>query len=219
MTNKKIDWLKILVHAGAVITLLVMAIRFFTNTLSVNPIQTLERQSGKTALIFLILSLACSPLGAILEWKDLSKRKKALGLYGFGFAAVHLLIYIGLDFGFRLDLIWATLVHTVYLWIGLAALIMLLALAVTSFKKMKQLMKKNWKPLHRLVYIISPLVVLHFFLSLKANLFRMQGNLRDPLIYGGIVILLLILRIPPVKRGLIQLRTRWQDRMNRPNPV
>ena len=212
MKTQKFDWLRWAVHAGALITFAVLAIRYFTGNLSVNPIQTLEQQTGKTALIFLILSLACSPLGAILGWRELTGRKKALGLYGFTFAAIHLLIYIGLDFGFQFKFIFKALLNSVYLWVGLAAFLILLALAVTSFKKMKLLLKKNWKRLHRLVYILSPLVVLHYILTLKNNFVSLQGNITEPLIYGGIVLLLLILRIPPIKTTLTSLRIRLQNR-------
>ncbi len=212
MEKQKFNWLRYVVHAGAIITFAVLAIRYFTGNLSVNPIQTLEQQTGKTALIFLVLSLACSPLGAILGWRELSGRKKALGLYGFAFAAIHLLIYLGLDFGFQFKFIFMGFLNSVYLWIGLAAFLILSALAITSFKKMKLLLKRNWKRLHRLVYILSPLVVLHYILTLKNNFVSLQGNITEPLIYGVIVLLLLILRIPPIKTALINLRIRLQNR-------
>lgn len=217
--KKRLDWLRIFVHLGTWITVCGLTALYFTNTLSVNPILTLEHQTGKAALIFLMLSLSCTPLSAILDWKNLGKRKKALGLYGFMFASFHLLIFIGLDYGFRVVLIGQIIKNTVYIWFGLAAFILLLALAVTSFKKMKQLLKKNWKRLHRMVYIISPLVIVHFLLVLKGNFFRMQGNIREPLIYGSIVLVLLILRIPVIKRSLINSRIALQSRISRPNPL
>ena len=217
--KKKIDWLRIIVHAGAWITLAVLVIRYLTDTLTVNPIQAIERQTGKTALIFLMLSLSCSPLGAILDWKDLAKRKKALGVYGFMFAAIHLLLFLGLDYGFQFAIAWKVIFNTVYIWFGLAAFFMLSLLAFTTFKKMKQLLKKNWKRLHRLVYIISPLAVIHFFLVLKGNILTLQGDIKEPFIYGSIVLFLLVLRIPPIKRALINLRVSIQNRFAKPNPV
>ena len=217
--KKQIDWQRMVVHAGALVTLGILVLRYFTNTLSVNPIQTLEIQTGKTALIFLMLSLACSPLSTILDWRSLGKRKKALGLYGFMFASIHLLIYIGLDFGFRIGLVLQTLKFSVFIWFGLAAFVMLFALAITSLKKMKKLLKKYWKPLHRLVYIISPIVVVHFMLSLKGSILRLQGNIREPIIYGSIVLVLLILRIPPVRQALVNLRVKLTDRPKRTNPL
>jgi sulfoxide reductase heme-binding subunit YedZ len=217
--EKRTDWQRWIVHGGAWLTLGILIVLFIVDTSAFNPIRTLEHRTGKAALIFLILSLSCSPLSAILGWKDLSKRRKALGVYGFMFAVVHLLIFLWLDYGFQFASIWRVVLNSFYIWIGLAAFIMLVALAVTTFKKMKQLLKKNWKRLHRLVYIISPLVVLHFILVQKGNLLSLQGNLVEPLIYGGIVLLLLVLRLPPVKRALTNLRSNIQNRSSRSNPV
>ena len=213
------DWQRWVIHAGAWLTLIGLTLNSFLNPSVVNPITTFERQTGKTALIFLILSLACSPLSSILNWKSLSKRKKALGVYGFVFAAVHLLVFLGIDYGFQFKSILPVVFRTPYILIGLTAFLMLLALAITSFKKMKQALKKNWKRLHRLVYVISPLVILHFILIVKGNLLNLQGALGEPLIYGGIVLILLLLRLPPIKNSLINLRTRLENRTKKSNPV
>lgn len=217
--NKPVFTLRPFVHIGAFVPLVVLVARFFTGTLSVNPIQTLERDTGVTALVFLTLSLACSPLGAILEWRDLAKRKKALGLYAFMYAAIHFLIFLGLDYGFQFKRAFADVLGKPFIWIGLTAFTLLLALAATSFKKMKSLMKKNWKRLHRLVYLIVPLVVAHFFLALKGNLLQLQGNIFEPLIYGIVVLVLLLIRVPFVKATLIQARVTLQNRFRRINPV
>jgi len=217
--KKQIDWPRLAVHIGAWGTLLVMAVRFLTNTLTANPILTLERHTGKAALIFLILSLSCSPLSAILGIPALRRRKKALGVYGFMFAAIHLLIFLGLDYGFKLALVWMDVSNKLYIWLGAAAFLLLLALAITTFKKMKQALKKNWKRLHRAVYIISPLVVLHFILIEKGNILTLQGNLKEPLIYGSVVLLLLLLRLSPIKNGLTNLRVKLQQHSRTANPV
>ncbi len=218
--HKKFEWLRWAVHISAWGTLAVLiALNFLNNPNAINPILTFEHQTGKAALIFLILSLAGTPIGFIFEWKDFSKRKKALGVYGFMFAAVHLLVFLWLDYGFQFKFIWQVVKNTVYIWFGLVAFIMLMGLAVTSFKKIKKRMKKSWKPLHRLVYVIAPLVVIHFLLIVKANIFTLKGATREPLIYGGIILFLLFVRIPPIKRGLISLRTEIQDRIRRTNPV
>ncbi len=217
--NKPAFTLRPFVHIGALVPLVIIAARFFTNTLSVNPIQTLEQKTGVTALIFLTLSLACSPLGAILDWRDLAKRKKALGLYGFMYAAIHFLLFIGLDYGFDFKRIVTDVLGKPFIWIGLTAFTLLLALAATSFKKMKSLLKKNWKRLHRLIYLIVPLVVTHFFLALKGNILQLQGNILEPLIYGLVVLLLLVLRVPAIKAIFIKTRVSVQNRFRRTNPV
>ena len=213
------DWQRWIIHAGAWLTLIGLTLNSLFNPAVVNPITTFERQTGKTALIFLILSLACSPFSSILGWKSLSKRKKALGVYGFMFAAVHLLVFMGIDYGFQFKSILPVALRTPYIWVGFLAFLVLLALAITSFKKMKQALKKNWKRLHRLAYVISPLVVFHFILIVKGNLLNLQGALGEPLIYGAIVLILLLLRLPPIKNPLINLRTRLELSTKKTNPV
>lgn len=217
--KKEFDWQRWVIHAGTWLTLIVLLLNFILNPLVINPITTFERQTGKAALIFVILSLACSPFSSIFNWKSLSKRKKALGVYGFMFAAVHLLVFLGVDYRFQFETILQVIFRTPYLWLGFIAFLMLLALAITSFKKMKQALKKNWKPLHRLVYVISPLVVFHFILIVKGNLLSFQGALTEPLIYGGIVLILLLLRLPPIKYSLINLRTHLENNTKKSNPV
>jgi sulfoxide reductase heme-binding subunit YedZ len=200
--------LQILVHLGGWAPLALLSYNFFTNRLTANPIQALEQQTGIQALTFLLFSLACTPLASIFGWKELLLRRKALGNYGFLYAALHVSLFIGLDYGFNLTAILRDVGTKWYIIVGLLAFLLLLPLALTSFKYWMKRLGQNWKRLHRLVYLISPLVALHFLLSVKGNLFRLQGNLLQPLLYGSLALILLLLRITPVKTALIQLRTR-----------
>ena len=95
-----------------------------------------------------------------------------------------------------------------YILIGAAAFLLLLPLAVTSFNYWMKRLGKNWKRLHRLVYIISPLVVLHFFMAKKGDFLRLSGDILQPLAFAALVALLLILRLPPVKQALLQLKSK-----------
>jgi sulfoxide reductase heme-binding subunit YedZ len=156
--------------------------------------------------------LACTPVSSILGWKELTQRRKALGNYAFLYAAVHVLAFVGLDYGFKLGAILRDVGTKWYILIGLTAFLLLLPLAITSFNYWMKRLGKNWKRLHKLVYIIAPLVVFHFFLAVKGDLFRLQGNILQPMLYGGIALLLLALRIPAVKTALITLRRRLVER-------
>ena len=206
MKKPRLTLLQVIVHIGGFTPLAILVYRYFTNDLTANPIQAIEQRTGLNALTFLILSLACSPLSSILGWKELTRRRKALGNYGFMYAAIHLTIFVGLDYGFGIAAIFRDVGNKIYILVGLAAFLLLLPLAFTSFKYWMKRMGKKWKILHKLVYIISPLVVFHFLLVVKGNLSSLQGNVVKPLIYGGVVILLLILRIKPVKNALIKVR-------------
>ncbi len=207
---KRPTLLQIIVHVGGWAPLALIGYNFFASRLTANPIQAIEQQTGIHALTFLLYSLACTPLSAILGWKELTLRRKAFGNYGFMYAAIHLAIFIGLDYGFNFKSILRDVGTKSYILIGLLVFLMLLPLVLTSFRYWMKRLGKNWKRLHRLVYLISPLVVFHFLLSVKGNLTRLQGNILQPLLYGSIALFLLLLRISPVKLALIGLRNRLQ---------
>jgi methionine sulfoxide reductase heme-binding subunit len=211
MKKSRFTLLQIIVHLGGWTPLALIAYNFFTNNLTANPIQAIEQQTGIHALTFLLFSLACTPLASILGWKELIQRRKALGDYGFMYAAIHLTIFVGLDYGFNLKSILRDVGTKWYILIGLTAFLLLLPLALTSFKYWMKRLGKNWKRLHKLVYIISPIVAVHFLLSVKGDLTRLQGNILQPILYGSIALILLILRISTIKIGLIGLRTQLQN--------
>jgi methionine sulfoxide reductase heme-binding subunit len=211
MKKPRFTSLQILVHFGGWVPLALIVYNFFTNSLTANPIQAIEQQTGIHALTFLLFSLACTPLASIFGWKELLQRRKALGNYGFMYAAIHLTAFIGLDYGFNLLAILRDVGTKWYILVGLISFLLLLPLALTSFKYWMKRLGKNWKRLHKLVYIISPIVAFHFLLSVKGDLTRLQGNILQPLLYGLIALVLLALRISLVKTTLIGLRTRLQN--------
>jgi sulfoxide reductase heme-binding subunit YedZ len=200
--------LQILVHlyAWSAIAHLLFDIAF--GNLSVNPIQDLEQRTGRHAITLLVLSLLCTPLNTLFGWKEPLKRRRALGLYSFMYATIHVLIFLDLDYGLAWSLIVQSIVEKPYIIFGLVTFLMLVPLAVTSFDVWKLRLKKNWKRLHQTIYLIAPLAVLHFALSKKGDIFRLQGEIVRPLIYGLVVLLLLTLRIPAVRKFFASFRTR-----------
>jgi sulfoxide reductase heme-binding subunit YedZ len=208
MTKKRITWLQVIVHIGGWTPLAILVYDFFTHHLTANPIQFIEQETGIHALTFLLYSLACTPLSSILGWHELTQRRKALGNYAFLYASLHVTTFFWLDYNLDLLAIWRDVGTKWYIIIGLTAFLLLLPLAFTSFNYWMKRMGKDWKRLHKLVYFISPLVGIHFLLAVKGDLFRLSGNISQPVLYEGIALLLLILRIHPVKIALIGLRTR-----------
>ena len=208
MKKARLSLLRIIVHIGGWTPLALIVYNFFMHQLTANPIQAIEQQTGLDALTFLLLSLACTPLSSILGWRELTLRRRALGNYAFLYAAVHVTTFFGLDYGFNLGSIWRDVGAKWYILIGLTAFLLLLPLAFTSFNYWMKRLGKDWKRLHKLVYIIAPLVVVHFLLSVKGNIFNLSGNISQPILYGSIALILLSLRISPVKKALILLRTR-----------
>ncbi|GAB4215913.1 MAG: hypothetical protein OHK0022_56390 [Roseiflexaceae bacterium] len=197
--NPKLLAIRVAAHIGSLIPLAVMVWLYFTNGLSANPIQDLTFRTGKTALILLVLSLACTPANRLLGWKPAQVLRRPLGLYAFLYAVLHLLIFAVLDYGLDWSLIAQTVAEKWYIIVGFAAFLLLLPLAFTSTKGWQRRLGKRWTLLHRLVYLAAPLAVLHFVLLVKADV-------REPLLYGAALALLLALRLPPVKRALARLR-------------
>jgi len=205
--------LRFLVHLAGALPLLWLVMDFFTGNLTANPIQAIEQRTGLSAVSFLVASLACTPLAWLTGWKTLTQRRKALGNYGFLYAALHLLTFFILDYGLDFAAIWGDVGKKAYILIGAAAFLLLLPLAVTSFNFWMKRLGKNWKRLHRLVYLISPLVVVHFFIAKRGDFLRLSGDILQPLAFAALVALLLSLRLAPVKRTLLRWLTALSARI------
>jgi len=200
--------LQILMHVYAWSALAHLLFDFAFGNLSPNPIQDLEQRTGLHAITLLVLSLLCTPLNTLFGWKEPLKRRRALGLYAFMYAAIHVLIFLDLDYGLAWSLILQSVFEKPYILVGAASFLMLIPLAVTSFDVWKVRLKKNWKRLHKMVYFIAPLVILHFAWSKKGSIFQLQGDVLRPLVYGLVVVLLLIVRIPAVRKALASFRSQ-----------
>jgi len=200
--------LQIIMHIYAWSALARLLFDYFLGNLSINPIQDLEQRTGRAAITLLVLSLMCTPLNTLFGWKELLKRRRALGLYSFMYVSIHVLIYLDLDYGLAWNLIIQNIVEKPYIIFGVITFLLLTPLAITSFDIWKKRLKKNWKRLHQMVYFIAPLAVLHFALSKKGDIFQLQGDIVRPLIYGLVVLILLILRIPRIRKFFASLRNQ-----------
>lgn len=202
----RIDVFRWLVHLASLAPLVWMAYDWWAGNLSVNPVQDLTHRTGKTALTLLLLSLACTPANTVFGFSQALKVRRALGLYAFMYACIHLFIYVGLDYQFAWGLLLRETVEKRYIWVGLSALLLLIPLAATSFQYWMKRLGKDWKRLHRLVYLAAPLVVLHFAWVVKGSITTLQGDIVQPVLYGLALTLLLVLRLAPVRRWASGLR-------------
>jgi len=182
-------------------------INYLRNDLTANPIQAATLRTGRTAINLLILSLACTPIRNILGLTSFIKIRKTLGLFAFLYAALHFLIFIGLDFEFNLSWIVDEIRFKPFIQIGLSALVLLIPLVITSFNKMQGIMGKWWKILHRIVYLAAILVIIHYLMATKGDIFR-------PIIYAAITFILLILRIPTLNKIEFQNESGWLKSIN-----
>jgi len=201
--------LQILVHLYAWSAIAHLMFDFALGNLSPNPIQDLEQRTGRHAITLLVLSLLCTPLDSLLGWKEPLERRRALGLYAFLYAALHMLIYLDLDYALAWSRLLQNVIEKPFVLVGAVAFLLLVPLAVTSFDVWKRRLRKNWKRLHRLVYLIAPLAVLHYGLSKKGDFLQLQGDVTRPLVYGLLVLILLIVRVPVVRRMFVSFRTRY----------
>jgi sulfoxide reductase heme-binding subunit YedZ len=194
-------WLRVLVHIGALVPLAVTVWYAFTGRLTANPIQDVTFRTGKTALILLLLSLLCTPLNTLFGLKQLLPLRRPLGLYAFFYVCIHLFIFAVLDYGLDWELIQQTIAEKRYVLVGFAAFLLLVPLALTSTKGWMRRLGQRWKSLHQLVYLAALLVIVHFVWLVK-------GDISEPLSYGALLAVLLLVRLAPVRRALTNLRYR-----------
>jgi len=181
-------FIKRLIFIASLWPILSIGIDIFQNNLGANPVEFIERHFGKWTLIFLCLTLSMTPLRRITKINQWILHRRMLGLFVFFYASIHLICYIGLDYQFAWIDIKNDIIKHRYVLVGFLAWLLLLPLAITSSDKMIRKLRKNWKLLHRLIYVIAILGVLHFIWLVKKDI-------TEPLIYAAIVSILLILRL------------------------
>ncbi len=194
-TRNIYKWLNPLVHIGSILSLSLLGWDILQGNLGFNPVETVLQRTGNLGMIFLILSLSCTPINKIFKLPAVGRLRKPLGLYAALFAFLHFLTFTVWDYQLNLTLIWNEIKTKPFIIFGALALVILLILAGTSFKSLQRKMGKAWVKLHRLVYAAAILAVVHYLLSIKGDLFNFQGDYALPLIALVIVTLLLMIRI------------------------
>ncbi len=185
---------------------LVILVLYLADGLSFNPISNALHWMGRFAAGFFVLSLAVTPLITLTGASSLAVLRRPLGLAAFYYAALHLLIYITFDQGFNWLQLWRSFTRQPYIWVGAAAFLILLVLGVTALKKVMRKMGKRWKVLQRLAYLGIFAVLVHYAMARKGNLFTLQGDITVPLILLVITLVLLALRLPFIRKGILRLR-------------
>ena len=194
-------WAQVGVHLASLAPLMLLLNDALRDDLTFNPIQAATQRTGRIALILLILSLACTPASRVLGLRVARRWRRPLGLYAFLYASVHVLIFALLDYGLDLGLIWADIFTKRYALVGLAAFLLLLPLALTSTRASIRRLGRNWQRLHRLAYLAAGLAVVHFTWAVKSDV-------RLPLSFGALLLLLLALRTPSLRMAGLNIRRR-----------
>lgn len=192
--KRGIDWrwfgLKALAHILALLPAAWLIKNALADNLGTDPVAALTHQTGDWALRLLLLGLAMTPLRLLLKQTWPIRFRRLIGLYAFFYACLHFGVYLFLDLGSYWSQIGADILKRPFITVGFTAWLLLLPLAATSSQWMMRKLKKNWLKLHKMVYVIGILAVVHFYWLVKSDV-------REPLIYVGILTLLFAIRLKP----------------------
>ena len=188
-------FLKPIVFCLCLVPLAVLIGLAITNKLGANPIEEITHFTGQWALYFLLITLSVTPLKRITGKAEFIRYRRMLGLYAFFYACLHFLTYMVLDQFFDFEEIIIDIAKRPYITVGFTAFVLLIPLAITSTKGMMKRLGKKWTMLHKIIYLIGTLAILHFLWLVKADIL-------EPVIFGIILITLLILRLPKKRRLL-----------------
>jgi sulfoxide reductase heme-binding subunit YedZ len=185
----KLAFLAPAIVTGWLLSLVQLGHRLATHRLGANPIATALNQLGLLALVLLVATLCCTPLKLTLGWTWPLRIRRTLGLLSFFSALLHFLLYLGPDQGFDARQVGADIVKRPFIAVGFVAFVLLVPLAWTSSKRaVARLTFPVWQSLHRLIYPIALLAVLHFYLRVKVDH-------TQPLLYGAVIALVLGIRV------------------------
>ena len=190
LSNKQVGWVKAAIF---VLGLLPFA-RLVWGTASgsfTDPLAAITQGSGEWALYFLCITLAVTPLRRFTGWNWVVRLRRMLGLFTFFYALVHFIAFLWFDHFFDVAEMLRDVVKRPFILVGFIAFVLLIPLAATSTNGMiKRLGGKRWQWLHRLIYLIAPLAILHFW-WMKAG----KNDFAQPILFGVIVAVLLGLRV------------------------
>jgi len=188
MSLTRLQFVKCVLFIVCLVPAAVLGWNFYHDQLGANPFEVLTRESGKWTLRFLLLTLLMTPLRGMLHRPWPLQLRRMLGLYSFFYACLHLLTYLWFDQFFDWQEIANDILKRPFITAGITAWLLLLPLALTSTNGMMRRLGRRWKRLHRSIYLIAILGVLHFIWQVKADL-------REPLIYAGLLAILLGYRV------------------------
>lgn len=162
--------IKPLVFILALLPLALLLLRILQNNLGPDPVQELSLETGEWTLRFLIIALAMTPLRRITNQVEFTRHRRMIGLYALFYATLHLIVWLMFVLEFRWFAIAEEILERPYITVGFSAYLILLALGITSPKFMVRKLGKNWKRLHKLVYLAAILGVLHLLWILRLDI-------------------------------------------------
>lgn len=179
---------KVAVFLAALVPVALLVRGMLIGDLGVNPAETIQLQTGRWALKFLLLSLAVTPVRRLTGWNVVIQFRRMLGLFAFFYATLHFAAYWAFDLVFAFGAMAADVWKRPFIALGFTAFLLMIPLAVTSTKGWIRRLGKRWTVLHRLVYVSAILAVCHF--AWKVKVFT-----GDPVIYASVLTVLLLFRV------------------------
>lgn len=175
----------------ALLPLVRLVVATVTDQLGANPVETITRNTGDWTLYLLCITLATTPLRQLTGWVWLVKLRRMEGLFAFFYVFLHFVTFLWFDHFFDVAEMWKDVIKRPFITVGFIAFVLLVPLAATSTNFMiRRIGVKRWQWLHRLIYLIAPLGILHFWWMKAA-----KHNFQQPLIFGAIVATLLLTRL------------------------
>lgn len=198
---RQLLWAKWIVFGLSLLPLLRLIALGFQDRLSANPIEFITRATGDWTLYFLCLTLAVTPLRRLTGLNALIRFRRMLGLFTFFYASLHFLTFIWFDHFFDLAEMVSDILKRPFIAMGFSAFVLLVPLALTSNDFMLRKLGRRWSVLHRLIYLIAILALLHFW-WMRAG----KNNFIEPLVIGAVVVVLLVLRLIWLRRDFLHRR-------------
>ena len=191
LSNRQLFWVKMLVFILALLPFIRLAVAVVLNKFGANPIEFITRNTGDWTLYFLFITLAMTPLRKLLQWHWLIRLRRMLGLFTFFYASLHFLCFFWFDHFFDIQAMGNDVIKRPFIAVGFVAFSLLIPLALTSNNaSIKRLGGQTWQLLHRLVYVIAPLAVVHY-IWMKAG----KNDFNQPIIFAVLLSVLLGLRL------------------------
>jgi sulfoxide reductase heme-binding subunit YedZ len=180
--------IKVFVWLAALAPLVYLVWQGYRGDLTADPVKYITHFTGRTALIILFITLCVTPIRRLSGWNGIVRFRRLVGLFSFFYAVIHLLIYLAFDRGFVFTELGEDIAKRPYITIGFTAWVMLLTLAVTSPQAiLRRMGGKRWRALHRLVYVVPVLGVIHFAWAQKKDVSL-------PVLYGLVLGLIFLVR-------------------------
>ena len=199
--SRQLGWAKRMLFGLALLPLLRLLWLGMHDSLTANPIEFITRATGEWTLYFLCFTLAVTPLRRLTGLNGLLRLRRMLGLFTFFYACLHFLTFLWFDHFFDLAAMMQDVLKRPFIAMGFSAFVLLVPLAVTSSDRMIRKLGRRWTLLHRLIYLIAVLSLLHFW-WMRAG----KNNVAEPMVIGAIIAVLLALRWVSLRRDTSRAR-------------